>query len=105
MAEAIQCKLGENESDLESHSESESDDAEEGMINSLSKFRTVNVAIASDEPVWIGVDTERKTNKGGQEFRLELPVGFNSFALGMKRGEKETHLIRRIPWRKAIPHQ
>ena len=103
MAEAT--KVREIESDSESNSESESDDAEEGMINALSKFRKVNVAVASDVSVWLGVDTERKTNKGGQEFSLELPTGVGGVGVGFKRSAKEEHLIRRIPWQKANPHE
>ena len=103
MAEATKFPKNETDSDSESTSESESDDVEEGMINLLSKFRMVNVAVASDVPVWLGVDTERISSIGGQKYTLELPAGIGGF--GFQRSEKEEHLIRRIPWKKANCHE
>ena len=105
MAEATKFPKNETDSDSESTSGSESDDVEEGMINLLSKFRMVNVAVASDVPVWLGVDAERITSKGGQKYTLELPTGFGGFGVAVKRSEKEEHLIRRIPWKKANCHE
>ena len=102
MAEATKYLKNETDSDSESTSGSESDDAEEGMINPLSKFRIVNVAVASDVPVWLGVDTEKITSQGGQKYKLEL-AGIGGFEV--QRSEKEEHRIRRIPSKKANCHE
>ena len=91
------------EADSGSESRSSSDDAEEATFNFLSGDRVVNVAVAGDEAVWVGVDTERRSDKGGQEFNFELPLGYGGF--GVKRSEKENILIQRIAWRKLNCHE
>ena len=50
--------------------------------------------------VWIGVDTERKAGiYAGVVHRIRWVRKWN------EKSEKEVHLIRRIPWKKANPHE
>ena len=102
MAEASKYSRRDTDSDSESDTESESDDAEEGMVSVLSKWRKVKVAVGSDVPVWLGIQSERESSKGGQKYKIGVPSGIG---LGLKRAKKEQHLISRIPWQKAKGHE
>ena len=102
MAEPSKYPLRESNSESDEISESESDDAEEGMLNRLGKHRKVKVAVASDVPVWLGIQSERESNKGGQKYQIGAP---NGVGLGLKRAKKTQHMISRIPWLKARCHE
>ena len=102
MAEPSKYPLQESDSESDDFSESESDDAEEGMLNRLGKHRKVKVAVASDVPVWLGIQSERESNKGGQKYQIGTPTGVG---LGLKRAKKTQHMISRIPWQKARGHE
>ena len=62
----------------ESGSDSEPDDLEsgEGMSNPLSKWRKVKIAVAADVPVWIGIEAERESSKGGAKYKFGVAGGF-----------------------------
>jgi len=97
------CSDPEPEYNSSSESESETDDhvSAEKMSNPLSKWRTVKIANASDEPVWVGIECEREISHGGAEGHLELA---GMVGVGVKNSTKEHHLLSRIPWKKACEH-
>ena len=97
-------KYPEHEYHSSSELDSEGEDNEEGekMTNRFTKWRKIKVAVASDIPVWLGIQPERETNQGGAKYKF----GFaGQFGAGFKRPKKETHLISRIPWQKANGHE
>ena len=78
--------------------ESESNVPEEGMLNRLGKYKIAKVAKTSDVPVWQGIESERKWNKGGDLCQIGVS---NGVGLSLKRVKKTQHMISRIPWHKA----
>jgi len=88
-------------SSSESESETDDDACAEKMNNPLRKWRKVKIAVASDEPVWVGIQSEREISHGGAEYHLKLA---GLFGAGMKNPTKEHELISRIPWQKAWEH-
>ena len=90
------------DSDTSSDSEPDDDEVVEGMGNPFSKWKTIKVAVSSDEPVWLGIQAERETGKGGAKYKIGVP---SAIGVGIKRVEKEHHLVSRIPWVKAKGHK
>ena len=93
-----------HETDSESESDAESDDNEvsEGFANPLSKWRKIKVAVACDTPILVGIEAERKTSEGGQQYVLGVA---NLLEIGLQRSNKLNHIVSRIAWQKAFPHE
>ena len=72
------------------------------MLNRLGKYRKVKVAIASDVPVLLEIESERESNKGEEKYHNGVS---NGVALGLKGTKKTQHIISRIPWQKVKDHE
>ena len=90
MEGATKYPMQEVQSSSDSDQETDEEEIAEGAINPFRKWKKVNIAVASDFPVWIGIEAERELNKGGQMLDLEV-AGVIRF--GFAKGEKEHHFV------------
>ena len=95
-----------NESDSVSDESANSSNgsAEEFVPNPFSKLKQVSIANSSDSYIWVGIQGDRKTSKGGQEYNLNAEVSGVGVGVGYKRSKKEHTLISRIPWKRVQFH-
>ena len=91
--------------DVSDESDSSSDEAPETSWNPFSKLKHVSVANSSDSYIWVGIQGERITSKGGQEYNLNAEVSGVGVGVGYKRSVKENTLISRIPWKRVQFHK
>jgi hypothetical protein len=88
-----------------SESECSSDESgEEFVSNPFSKNKQVTIANSSDLYIWVGIQGERKTNKGGQAYKFDAGLAGVSLGAGVTRSVKDNQLISRIPWKRVQFH-
>ena len=102
MEEENSYSIQEAESSFDSDTESDEDEIAERAPNPFARWKKVNVAVSSDSPVWIGIEAERNINMGGQAYNLEVA---GVVGVGLEAGERDHHLVSRIPWQKGNAHE
>jgi hypothetical protein len=86
-----------------SESETSSDEScTEFVSNPFSRIKEVWVANSCDYYVWVGLDGDRKTDKGGEKYEFDIA---GVFGAGFKSSKKEHQLISRIPWTRIQFHR
>ena len=79
-----------------------SDDSEEEFCYSpFATVKQIKIANSCDEYVWVGIQGDRKTNTGGQEYHIDI---MDVFGAGFTRSTKEHELISRVPWKRIQFH-
>ena len=102
MEGASKYPMQEVKSSSDSDQESDEEEVAEGAINLFLRWKKVNIAVASDSPVWIGIEAERELNKGRQMLNLEVAGAIKA---GFASGEKEHHLVSSKSWVKGNGHE
>ena len=89
-------------SDSSSSSGEEDENNSERMSTLFSKGKKVEIANGTDTYVLIGIQSERESRGGGEEYKIGLP---GIVELELKRGKKEQEFISRVPWLRSQPHR
>ena len=78
--------------EVNSSSDSDQESGEEEIAEGATSpfWKKVNIAVASDSPVWIRIEAERELNKGGVMIDFEVA---GAIRVGFARGEREHHLV------------
>jgi len=93
--------MRETTSDSEAKAESDENEFSEDAPNLLSKERKVKLAVASDEPIFVGIEAERKLSEGGQ--KGVLGVG-GLIEIGLERSRRINLIFPGVAWQKAFPN-
>ena len=89
--------------EVESGPETNSEDSDgEFTLNPFPRWREIKIANSSDVYVWVGIEQDRKLDKGGKECHIDL---MQVFGAGFTTSEKDHHVVSRVPWKRVLFHR